>query len=205
MNLKPPGRQKHPRRSLHRCSGSRCAAQLRAVAADPMWWLILGVCVLFQWSGSLKNSTMTYYCKWVVDNTFLGSAGAWGASQSLLTMMGALPMALASVLLVPLTDRFGKRKVCGWFLLLGAAGGVLAGLGQGRLVPVAIGVALKCFGSAPTCCLLLAMVTDVVDHVEGRSGIRHRRTYHVGVQLPVRGGRLGDECTVQRGAGAHRL
>lgn len=148
---------------------------------------------------------MTYYCKWVVDNTFLGSAGAWGASQSLLTMMGALPMALASVLLVPLTDRFGKRKVCGWFLLLGAAGGVLAGLGQGRLVPVAIGVALKCFGSAPTCCLLLAMVTDVVDHVEGRSGIRHRRTYHVGVQLPVRGGRLGDECTVQRGAGAHRL
>lgn len=59
--------------------------QLRAVAADPMWWLIMGVCVLFQWSGSLKNSTMTYYCKWVVDNTFLGSAGAWGASQSLLT------------------------------------------------------------------------------------------------------------------------
>ena len=146
--------------------------QLRAVAADPMWWLILCVCVLFQWSGSLKNSTMTYYCKWVVDNTFLGSAGAWGASQSLLTMMGALPMALASVLLVPLTDRFGKRKVCGWFLLLGAAGGVLAGLGQGRLVPVAIGVALKCFGSAPICCLLLAMVTDVVDHVEMRSGIR---------------------------------
>lgn len=146
--------------------------QLRAVAADPMWWLILGVCVLFQWSGSLKNSTMTYYCKWVVDNTFLGSAGAWGASQSLLTMMGALPMALASVLLVPLTDRFGKRKVCGWFLLLGAAGGVIAGLGQGRLIPVAIGVALKCFGSAPTCCLLLAMVTDVVDHVEMRSGIR---------------------------------
>ena len=126
--------------------------QLRAVAADPMWWLIMGICVLFQWSGSLKNSTMTYYCKWVVDNTFLGSAGAWGASQSLLTMMGALPMALASVLLVPLTDRFGKRKVCGWFLLLGAAGGVLAGLGQGRLV--------------------LAMVTDVVDHVEMRSGIR---------------------------------
>ena len=35
--------------------------QLRAVAADPMWWLILCVCVLFQWSGSLKNSTMTYY------------------------------------------------------------------------------------------------------------------------------------------------
>ena len=163
--------------------------QLRAVAADPMWWLILGVCVLFQWSGSLKNSTMTYYCKWVVDNTFLGSAGAWGASQSLLTMMGALPMALASVLLVPLTDRFGKRKVCGWFLLLGAAGGVLAGLGQGRLVPVAIGVALKCFGSAPTCCLLLAMVTDVVDHVEMRSGIRtDGLTMSVYSSLSVAGG-----------------
>ena len=146
--------------------------QLRAVAADPMWWLILGICVLFQWSGSLKNSTMTYYCKWVVDNTFLGSAGAWGASQSLLTMMGALPMTAASALLLPLSNKYGKRRVCGICLLAGAVGGVIAGLGQGRLIPVAVGVALKCFGAAPTCNLIVAMVADVIDHVEYRTGIR---------------------------------
>ena len=146
--------------------------QLKAVASDRMWWIIMLFYLLFQWSGALKNGTMTYYCKWVVDNTFLGSTGAWGASQSLLTMMGALPMTAASAMLLPLTNKFGKRRVCGSFLLLGAVGGVIAGLGQGRLIPVAIGVALKCFGSAPTCYLILAMMADVIDHVEYRTGIR---------------------------------
>lgn len=146
--------------------------QIKAVASDRMWWIIMLFYLLFQWSGALKNGTMTYYCKWVVDNTFLGSAGAWGASQSLLTMMGALPMAAASALLLPLTNKYGKRKVCGVFLLIGAVGGVVAGLGQGRLIPVAIGIALKCFGSAPTCYMALAMMADVIDHVEYRTGIR---------------------------------
>lgn len=104
--------------------------QLRAVAADPMWWLILGVCVLFQWSGSLKNSTMTYYCKWVVDNTFLGSAGAWGASQSLLTMMGALPMALASVLLVPLTTGSASARCAAGFCCWAARAASSRGWGR---------------------------------------------------------------------------
>ena len=146
--------------------------QIRAVASDRMWWLIILFSLLFQWSGALKNGTMTYYCKWVVDNTFLGNAGAWGASQSLLTMMGALPMAAASALLLPLTNRFGKSKVCGSFLLLGSVGGIIAGLAQGRLIPVAIGVALKCFGMAPTCYLIMAMLADVIDHVEHRTGVR---------------------------------
>lgn len=146
--------------------------QVKAVASDRMWWIIMIFYLLFQWSGALKNGTMTYYCKWVVDNTFLGSAGAWGASQSLLTMMGALPMTAASALLLPLSNKYGKRRVCGICLLAGAVGGVIAGLGQGRLIPVAVGVALKCFGAAPTCNLIVAMVADVIDHVEYRTGIR---------------------------------
>ena len=146
--------------------------QVWAVVTDRMWWVIMVFYLLFQWSGALKNGTMTYYCKWVVDNTFLGYAGAWGASQSLLTMMGALPMTAASAFLLPLADKYGKRKICGIFLLVGAAGGIIAGLGQGRLIPVAVGVALKCFGSAPTCYLIVAMVADVIDHVEYRTGIR---------------------------------
>ncbi len=146
--------------------------QIRAVVTDRMWWIIMVFYLLFQWSGSLKNGTMTYYCKWVVDNTFLGNAGAWGASQSLLTMMGALPMTAASAFLLPLANRFGKRRVCGVCLLLGAAGGVVAGLAQGRIVPAAVGIAIKCFGSAPTCYLIVAMIADVIDHVEYRTGIR---------------------------------
>ena len=57
-------------------------------------------------------------------------------------------------------------------MLLGTVGGVIAALGNGQIVPVAVGVALKCFGSAPACYLILAMLADVIDHIEYRRGIR---------------------------------
>ena len=56
--------------------------------------------------------------------------------------------------------------------VLGAVGGVIAGLGGSNLVPVAIGVALKCLGSSPACYLILAMIAVVIDHIEYRTGIR---------------------------------
>ncbi len=45
-------------------------------------------------------------------------------------------------------------------------------MGNGQIVPVAIGVALKCLGSAPACYMILAMLADVIDHIEYKSGIR---------------------------------
>ena len=57
-------------------------------------------------------------------------------------------------------------------MLVGVAGGIIAGLGGGQIVPVAIGVALKCLGSAPAAYLILAMLADVIDHIEFKSGIR---------------------------------
>ena len=119
-----------------------------------------------------RVTSMTYFCKWVLDNTFFGTADAWGASQSLLSVLGAIPMAVAAAIVVPLANKFGKRLVCGGFMLLGAVGGVIAGLGGGNIIPVAIGVALKCLGSSPACYLILAMIADVIDHIEYRTGIR---------------------------------
>ncbi|MBQ7850964.1 MAG: MFS transporter [Clostridia bacterium] len=148
------------------------AQQLKAVASEKWWWIIILFYMGFQWSGAFKNGSMTYFCKWVLDNTFFGSADAWGASQSLLSILGAIPMAVASVMVVPLANRFGKRMVCMIGMVVGAAGGVIAGLGGGNIVPVAIGVALKCLGSSPACYLILAMLADVIDHIEFKSGIR---------------------------------
>ena len=146
--------------------------QLKAVASEKWWWIIILFYMGFQWSGAFKNGSMTYFCKWVLDNTFFGSADAWGASQSLLSILGAIPMAAASVVVVPLANKFGKRLVSMIGMIVGALGGVIAGLGGGNIVPVAIGVALKCLGSAPACYLILAMLADVIDHIEYKSGIR---------------------------------
>ena len=75
----------------------------------------------------MKNGSMAFFCKWVLDNTFFGSPDAWGASQSLLAVMGAIPMAIAAAFVVPLANKFGKQKLVLLGMVVGAIGGVIAG------------------------------------------------------------------------------
>lgn len=148
--------------------------QFKAVTSDKMWWLAIIFYLCFQWSGAMKNGSMTFFCQWVMDNSFFGMelGDAWGMSQSLLAIMGAIPMAVAAVFVVPLSNKFGKRLVTFIGMVVGVIGGVIAGLGNGQIVPVAIGVALKCLGSSPAAYLILAMLADVIDHIEFKNNIR---------------------------------
>ncbi len=154
-------------------------SQLKAVISEKMWWLVILFYISFQWSGAMKNGSMTFFCQWVLDNSFFIDLGileslgdAWGTSQSLLAILGAIPMALAATVVVPLTNQVGKRQTAFVGMIVGVIGGIIAGLGGSNIIPVAIGVALKCLGSAPACYLILAMLADVIDHIEFTSGIR---------------------------------
>ncbi len=146
--------------------------QLKAATGEKMWWIVMLFYLLFQWSGALKNGSMSYFCKWVLDNTFFGTADAWGASQSILSIMGAVPMAVAAVIVVPLCNKFGKRIICMIGMILGGIGGVIALLGGDQMIPVAVGVALKCLGSSPACYMILAMLADVIDYIEMKTAVR---------------------------------
>ena len=146
--------------------------QLKAVTAERWWWIAIVFYLSFQWAGAMKNGSMLYFCKWVLDNTFFGTADAWGASQSLLGIAGAIPMAIAAVFVVPLSNKFGKRIIIFIGMVIGVIGGVIAGLGGSNIVMVGIGVAMKCLGSAPAAYLILAMLADVIDHIEFKSNIR---------------------------------
>ena len=147
-------------------------AQHRAVTSEKWWWIVMVFYLIFQWAGAMKNGSMSYFCKWVMDNSFFGSADAWGASQSLLGILGAVPMAIAAAFVVPLSNKYTKRVVAMIGMLVGVVGGVIAGFANGSIIGVAIGVALKCLGSAPACYLILAMLADVIDHIEFKSNIR---------------------------------
>ncbi len=146
-------------------------AQFGAVASEKWWWVVMAFYMLFQFSGAIKNGSMSYFCKWVLENSAMG-ADAWGTYQSILAIMGAIPMAVAMVFVNPLCQKFGKRVTVSAFLILGAAGGVLAGVSGNNIVPVAAGVALKCLGSSPACYMILAMLADVIDHIEWKTGMR---------------------------------
>lgn len=145
--------------------------QMKAVVSEKWWWIVMIFYLLFQFSGAIKNGSMSYFCRWVLDNSAMGADG-WGAYQSILAIMGAIPMAVAMLFVNPLCQKFGKRTTVSAFLVLGVIGGVIAGLGGNNIVPVAIGVALKCLGSSPACYMILAMLADVIDHIEWKTGLR---------------------------------
>ena len=144
--------------------------QLKAVTSEKWWWIVIVFYLLFQGSGAMKNGSMSYFCQWVVDSS--GFGGDYGAVQSLLAILGAIPMAVAAAVVVPLANKFGKRIVVFVGMVMGVVGGVIAGMGGGAIIPTAIGVALKCLGSSPAAYLILAMLADVIDHIEFKSGIR---------------------------------
>ena len=144
--------------------------QLKAVTAEKWWWIAILFYICFQWSGAMKNGSMAYFCQWVIDST--GIAGGWGTVQTILAVMGAIPMAVAAVFVVPLANKFGKRQVVLIGMVIGVIGGIVAGMAGGGLVLTAVGVALKCLGSAPAAYLILAMLADVIDHIEFKSSIR---------------------------------
>lgn len=143
--------------------------QLKAVTAEKWWWIIILFYICFQWSGAMKNGSMSYFCQWVVDSSTFG--GDYGMAQTVLAVLGAIPMAVAAAVVVPLANKFGKRQVVFLGMVVGVAGGIIAGLGGSSIVIVGIGVALKCLGSAPAAYLILAMLADVIDHIEFKKGI----------------------------------
>ena len=144
--------------------------QLKAVTSEKWWWIVIVFYMLFQWSGAIKNGSMTQFCEWVVGLDLVG--GDWGIAQTVLAIAGAVPMAAAVLFVVPLSNKIGKAKTTSIFMFVGFLGGVLAGLFPENLVMVGIGVGIKCLGSSPAAYLILAMIADVIDHIEYKTGLR---------------------------------
>jgi len=147
--------------------------QVKACVSDKFWWLILGFYLVFQFAGAIKNLSMVYFCKFVVDNGFWGQGfSGYGLTQTLLGIAGAVPMAVAMAFIWPLSRKISKQLVVIGGCVIGVIGGLIAGLGYSNPILVTVGVALKCFGSAPACYMILAMISDMLDHMEARNGFR---------------------------------
>ena len=146
-------------------------AQLKAVASEKFWWMVMIFYLLFQFSGAFKNLSITYFCTNQFSGTAIGGADGSGA-MAVINILGALPMAVAMAFIWPLSARFGKRVVVLVGCALAVVGGVIAGVAPDHFYLVAVGVALKSFGSAPACYMILAMIADVLDHIEAKRGYR---------------------------------
>lgn len=145
--------------------------QLKAVVTDRFWWIVIIFYFLFQFGGMFKNLSITYFCTDRFSNTAIGGADGSGA-MAIINILGAVPMAVAMAIIWPLSAKFGKRIVVLAGCAIGLAGGVLAGMFPDNFYLVAVGVALKSLGSSPACYMILALIADVLDHIEAKHGYR---------------------------------
>ena len=146
--------------------------QFKAVAKDKFWWIVLIFCFLFQFAGTMKNFSLAYYVNIFADSKLVQDLGGVGSAQSMITILGSVPMTLAVAIVWPLSNKFGKRIVVIIGLVINVLGNLVCQLGGNNLIVVGVGVFFKYLGAAPGCYMMLAMISDALDHSEAINGFR---------------------------------
>lgn len=140
--------------------------QIRSVIKNRYWWLILTYMLLFTFTSLVKNTSLIYYCNYV-----LGSYND-GITQTMISVIGGLPMGLGLFIVWPLTKRFGKRNTTLVGFAIAVVGGIICWMNPTNMTMVLIGQFIKNMGTIPASYVFPALFADVLDHVEYKNGFR---------------------------------
>lgn len=144
--------------------------QLKACVSERYWWIIILYFLLFQFGGMVKNGSMSFYCRWMFDG--IDSEAAAGTAMGTLGLIGGIPTAIGMVVAWPIANKLGKQRAVLYGLILSVLGGLVSFLDIHSFVVVCIGVVLKGVGSIPAMYVTLALLSDVLDHLEAKNGFR---------------------------------
>ena len=144
--------------------------QLKACVSNRYWWIIMLYFLLFQLGGLTKNGSMSYYCRWMFDG--ITDEASAGVAMGTLGLISGLPTAIGMVLAWPIANKLGKQRAVVIGLLISVIGGLISFLDVHNFVIVCIGVILKGVGSIPAMYVTLALLSDVLDHLEAKNGFR---------------------------------
>ena len=144
--------------------------QLKACVGNQYWWLIILYFLLFQFGGLVKNGSMSYYSRWMFEG--ITTEAAAGSAMGTLGLIGGLPTAIGMVLAWPIADKLGKQRSVCIGLAISVIGGLVSFINIHSFVIVCIGVILKGIGSIPAMYVTLALLSDVLDHLEAKNGFR---------------------------------
>lgn len=140
--------------------------QLKAVLHDKYWVVIMLYYVVYMLGSNCKNLALVYYCNYV-----LGSYND-GITQTLVSVIGGIPMGIGIFAVWPLAKKFGKRNVTLWGFVLYAVGGIICLLDPRNMVVVLIGQFIKNIGGLPCAYVFMALFADVLDHIEWKYDFR---------------------------------
>lgn len=140
--------------------------QLKIVLSDKYMLIMFIYFFISTFGSSLKNLGLVYYCNFV-----LGTYND-GMTQTMVSVLGGIPMGIGIFAVWPLAKRFGKRNVTLIGFLIMALGSAICWMFPTNLPIVLVGQFIKNIGSLPSAYVFMALFADGLDHVEWKSGIR---------------------------------
>ena len=142
------------------------AQQAKVIFTDRYMLIIYGYFLISTIAVYIKNISLVYFCNYV-----LGTYND-GITQTLISVIGGIPMGIGIFAVWPLAKKFGKRNVTIAGSLLVAVGSAICWMFPTNMVVMLIGQFIKNTGGLPGSYVFMALFADVLDHVEWKSGFR---------------------------------
>ena len=140
--------------------------QLSAVFTDKYMIIIYTYFLIYTCGTTIKNISLVYFCNYV-----LGSYND-GYTQTMLSVIGGIPMGIGIFAVWPLAKKFGKRNVTAVGFVIYAIGSLICWLFPYNMTIMLVGQFIKNIGGLPCSYVFMALFADVLDHVEYKNGFR---------------------------------
>lgn len=140
--------------------------QLKIVLTDKYMILMFVYFFIYTLGTSLKNIGLVYYCNYV-----LGTYND-GVTQTMISVIGGIPMGIGIFAVWPLAKKFGKRNVTLAGFILYAIGSAICWAVPTNMAVVLAGQFIKNIGGLPCAYVFMALFADGLDHLEWKSGVR---------------------------------
>lgn len=142
------------------------ARQLKAIFTDKYMLIIYIYFLIFTAGSCIKNISLVYFCNYVL--------GAYndGITQTMISVIGGIPMGIGIFAVWPLAKKFGKRNVTLAGFVLYAVGGAICWAFPRNMTIMLVGQFIKNIGGLPCSYVFMALFADVLDHLEWKTGFR---------------------------------
>lgn len=139
---------------------------LKAIFTDKYMVLILLYFLIYTVGTQFKNLGLVYFCNYV-----LGTYND-GKTQTMISVIGGIPMGIGIFAVWPLAKKFGKRNLTMAGFVLYAIGSAICWICPTNMVVVLIGQFIKNIGGLPCSYVFMALFADVLDHLEWKHNFR---------------------------------
>lgn len=140
--------------------------QLKAIFTDKYMIIIYVYFLIYTFGSSIKNMSLVYFCNYV-----LGTYND-GKTQTMLSVIGGIPMGIGIFAVWPIAKKIGKRNATLAGFILYSIGSAICWIFSKNFTIMLIGQFIKNIGGLPCAYVFMALFADVLDHLEWKTGFR---------------------------------